>query len=169
MQSLLDLGHVEDLETAAALFGACIQKRNFFEPEAYAAWCRRILVDHPVKRALILPPGAYLDGDFWLDDGAADTGGASIGTIVALGDLSINGQIVSESHDSGLFLLAGGNLQTHGLIKGAASIVVLGSLASRGPYSATTAQVHWSQAAALRRRCLYPTITRSSWVAHLPV
>ncbi|MEQ1578569.1 MAG: hypothetical protein ABL894_13070 [Hyphomicrobium sp.] len=128
MRSLLELGRLESLETAASAFSQCIEARNFFDPEAYTAWCRRILVDHPAKRALILPPGTVVDGDLFLDGETDDPTLNLIATILALGNLTITGRIINDSNDTGDFLLVGGNLQTYELIKGAASIVVLGSL-----------------------------------------
>jgi hypothetical protein len=130
MRSLLELGRLESLETAATAFAERIEARQFFKPEAFNAWCRRILVDHPAKQALILPPGTLLDGDLYLDGEADDPATRSIGTILALGDLTITGRIFNESTETGDFLLVGGNLHTFELIKGAASIVVLGSLTS---------------------------------------
>lgn len=130
MRSLLELGRLESLETAATAFANCIGARQFFAPEAFNAWCRRILVDHPAKQALILPPDTILEGDLYLDGEADDAATNSISTIVALGNLTITGRIFNESTEHGDFLLVGGNLTTFELIKGAASIVVLGSLTS---------------------------------------
>lgn len=130
MRSLLELGRLESLETAASTFADSIRARQFFEPEAFNAWCRRILVDHPAKQALILPPDTVLEGDLYLDGEADDPATNSIGTILALGNLTITGRIFNESTENGDFLLVGGDLDTFELIKGAASIVVLGSLTS---------------------------------------
>jgi hypothetical protein len=130
MRSLLDMGRLESLETAVAGFETCITARNFFEPEAYAAWGRRILVDHPAKRALILPAGSVIDGDLILDFTEDDADGAVIGTILALGDLDVRGRLINESTDSGAFLLVGGNFKAGQVVKGAASVIVLGSLMS---------------------------------------
>jgi hypothetical protein len=128
MRSLLELGRLESLETAAEAFMACIQSRNFFEPEAFTVWCRNILVDHPAKKALILTPGTIIDGDLSLDDVSGDPIANSIGTVLALGDLTINGRILNISGESGDFLLVGGDLRTDVLIKGASNIVALGSV-----------------------------------------
>ena len=128
MQSLLELGRLETLETAAEAFKACIQSRNFFEPEAFTLWCRHILIDHPAKQALVLPPGTIIEGDLSLDGIADDPIANSIGTVLALGDLTIKGRVLNTSSESGDFLLVGGDLRTDVLIKGAANIVVLGSL-----------------------------------------
>ncbi len=128
MRSLLELGRLDSLEAAAAAFTAAIEQRNFFDPANYKTWCQRILVDHPQKQALILPPDAVLDGDLYLDGDADDAVTASISTILALGNLTITGRIYNESSEDGDFLLVGGHLQTFELIKGAANIVVLGAL-----------------------------------------
>ena len=139
MRSLLELGHLESLESAAQSFASCIEARKFFEPEAFAMWCRRILVDHPSKQALILPPGTVVEGDLFLDGDAGlsldgepdDPALASVATILALGSLTIHGSVINVSTDNGDFLLVGGDLHTHAVIKGAASIVVLGTLTSQ--------------------------------------
>ena len=132
MKSLFDLGHVESLETAAAAFGACIAAHNFFNPEAFNAWSRRILVDHPGKRALILPAGSVVDGELFLDGDAGDPALDLVSAIVVLGDLTVQGRILNESPDNGDFLLVAGNLTAHGIIKGASSIVVLGTIRCDG-------------------------------------
>jgi hypothetical protein len=130
MRSLLELGRLESLETAVAEFETCITARKFFEPEVYAAWGRRILVDHPTKQALILPAGTIIDTDLILDFTEDDADGAVIGTILALGDLEVRGRLINESTESGAFLLVGGDFKAAQLIKGAASVIVLGALVS---------------------------------------
>lgn len=130
MQSLVELGRLESLEVAAEEFAACISARNFFDPEPFNAWCRFILIDHPAKKALILPPGTVIEGDLLLDAGTDSSVENSISTVLALGDLTIKGRVLNASSESGDFLLVGGNLQTDTLIKGAANVVVLGELSA---------------------------------------
>ncbi len=132
MQALIAKGRIVSLEIAAQEFAACIAAKNFFDPEPFSAWCRRILVDHPLKQALILPAGTIISGDLNLDSETDDTGDVSIGAIVALGNVEITGRVTNESHDGGVFLLIAGDLQTDGLFKGAGSVVVLGSIVSKG-------------------------------------
>jgi len=130
MRYLLELGRLESLESAAGEFADCVDAQKFFEPEAFTAWGRRILVDHPGKQALIVPAGTVIDGDLCLDEIEGEPDLPAIGTVLALGDLTITGRLVNDSPDSGAFLLVGGNLLAGEIFKGASNVVVLGSLVS---------------------------------------
>ena len=88
MRTLLEMGRLAPLDDAARAFNDAVAQRQFFDASAFSSWSRRILVDHPAKVALILPPGTVLDGDLYLDGEADDPATQSIGTILALGDLT---------------------------------------------------------------------------------
>jgi hypothetical protein len=132
MASLLALGRIASISEAADEFERCVLSRNLFDPEPFRVWADRIKVDEPGGTALILPAGTTVAGDVELDYDNEEVETHRIGTIVALGDFTIDGRLLNIDSDGGPFLLAAGNLYAKDIIKGGASIVVLGSLTSDG-------------------------------------
>lgn len=145
MASLLDLGRLATIAEAAAEFERLVALRNLFDPKPFAAWADHIRVDEPGGTALILPAGTIVPGDLELDYDNPDVETHRIGSILALGDITIEGRLLNLDGDGGPFLLTGGNLKAHEIIKGGASIVTLGSVTSDGPlfcnYSHGTMQI----------------------------
>jgi hypothetical protein len=130
--SLIDAGHIASLADAAAAFERSVEARNLFDPEPLRVWAERILVDEPGGSALILPAGTVISGDLELDYDNADVEAHRIGTILALGDLTIEGRLLNLDADGGPFLLVGGSLTAKDILKGGAALVVLGSLTAEG-------------------------------------
>jgi hypothetical protein len=132
MGQLKDLGHVVGLDQVAADFQQAMDARDLPDRDVFAGWSEAILVDHPEKRAVILPAGTKLAGDLVLDFDDAQIMALNAGTILCTGDLTIDGRIINENSDEGPFLLVGGNLKANEIIKGGARVVVLGDLSSDG-------------------------------------
>lgn len=90
-------------------------------------WVEQILVDHPEKTALVLPPGTLIEDDLILESDAEPfTCGYSC--IVAAGDLTVTGRIYNSDVESGPSLLVAGHLKAGDIVKAASGIVVLGSV-----------------------------------------
>jgi hypothetical protein len=132
MASLLELGRLTTLAEASAEFERLVTERNLFDPKPFRAWADHIRVDEPGGTALILPAGAAVTGDLDLDYDNPDIETHRIGSILALGDITIGGRLLNLDGDGGPFLLTGGNLKAHEIIKGGASIVTLGSITCDG-------------------------------------
>ncbi len=132
MASLIELGQIVSLAEAAAAFERCVAAREFFDPEPLRIWADRIRVDEPGGTALMLPAGTVIPGDLELDYGNDDIEAHRIGSIVALGDLTVDGRLLNLDADGGPFLLVGGTLKTKEILKGGAAVVVLGGLSAEG-------------------------------------
>lgn len=131
MNRIEDLGTPADLEATAAEFQRLIEAAGLAEPH-FRDWTLQILVDHPEKRALVLKAGTVIPGDLLLDTDAEPFLSGDYSCVVALGDLTVQGQILNADSEDAPFLLVGGSLYADELIKAAAGIVVLGSLNIKG-------------------------------------
>ena len=90
-------------------------------------WVEQILIDHPEKTALVLPPGALIEDDLILESDAEPfTFGFSC--IIAAGDLTVTGRIFNSDLESGPSLIVAGQLKAGDIIKAASAIVVLGTV-----------------------------------------
>ena len=132
MVSLIALGHLTDLAEAAGAFEACVAARKFYDPEPLRIWAERIRVDEPGGKALILPAGTVVPDDFELDYDNAEVEAHRIGSIIALGDLTIQGRLINLNSDGGPFLLIGGTLKAEEILKAGAAVVVLGHIETSG-------------------------------------
>ena len=132
MPDLLQIGRLIGLDEAASIFRTAITAADVPEQQLFLQWCEQILVDHPERSALVLPPGASIEGDLLLDYAEPPFAAGGVGTILALGDLAIAGRLVDTNSEGGPFLLAIGTLRAGDIIKAATAIVVLGSVSTRG-------------------------------------
>lgn len=131
MTRLQDLGTPVDLREIADGFAARIVAADLAGCGPFLEWVEQILVDHPEKKALVLPQGALIEGDLLLDADVAPFD-ADIGCVVASGDLKVTGRILNANGEEAPSLLVGGSLQAGELIKAASGIVVIGSVAVSG-------------------------------------
>lgn len=81
---------------------------------------------------LVLPDGAVIDGDLALDYDAAVCEGRRFRGVIALGTLTVVGDIFNENCDGGPFLVVLGGLHTRHVVKGGAPVVVAGPLVASG-------------------------------------
>jgi hypothetical protein len=81
---------------------------------------------------LELPDGAVIDGDLVLDFDANEYDGKHFRGVVALGQLTIKGDILAENPDAGPFLAVCGGLDVRQIIKGGAPMIVGGRLTAAG-------------------------------------
>lgn len=102
------------------------------EQDELADWVEQLLVDHPEKCALVLAPGAQIDGDLVLDEGELSGDGQPVAALVVWGDLKISGRLLDENEDGGPFLIVGGDLKVEDIAKAAAPVIVLGNIESSG-------------------------------------
>lgn len=130
MQQLIELGTLRDLQSVANDMMERIARRGLGAEDRLTRICGNILVDHPVKRALVLPGGTRVAGDLVLDE--ETFAAANIGTIAVMGDLTVGGRILNDDADSGLFLLVDGDVTAKGVAKGGSGIMILGSLRCSG-------------------------------------
>lgn len=126
------LGTISGLDEIAAELKARIEAAGALEHAEFLAWCDQLLVDHPDKRALVLPSGTTISGDLILDSDALPTEGGPFSAIVSWGDLAIGGRLINEDEESGPFLIVGGALACGDILKAAAPVIVLGDLECRG-------------------------------------
>jgi hypothetical protein len=131
MTRLQDLGTPVDLREIADGFAGRIVATDLAGCGPFLDWIEQILVDHPEKKALVLPPGVLIEGDLLLDTDVSpfDSG---ISCIVASDDLKVTGRIINANEDEAPSLLVGGSLQAGDLIKAASGIVVIGSVVVSG-------------------------------------
>ena len=95
---------------------------------------RELCLDDEYDRrgVLELPDGAVIDGDLVLDFDAAEYEGKRYRGVVALGQLTIKGDVLAENPDAGPFLAVCGELGVRQIIKGGAPVIVGGRLTAAG-------------------------------------
>ena len=128
MTRLQDLGTLADLPQVAADFRQKIEAADLTGCTPFLDWTQQILVDHPERRALVLPPGTLIEGDLILDGDAEPFANGGVACLVAEGDFKVTGRILNADSESGPSLLVAGGLEAGELVKAASGIVVLGSL-----------------------------------------
>lgn len=130
MSLLTTLGTEMPLDKLSAELKRRIEARGLGPPRSFVKWAEQILVDHPERKALVLPAGTRIEGDAKLDgDDLLDRG---IATVAVLGDLDISGRLTNGDSEGGPFLFVDGDLRVGEIVKGGSSIIVFGSVASRG-------------------------------------
>lgn len=132
MTTLLDFGTLAALDTVAAGFLQAIGQAAVPGPAQFTEWSQQILVDHPEKRALVLPAGTVLPADLLLDASAEPFAEGGVSCVVALGDLTVTGRVINPDAEAGPALLVAGNLTARDLIAAASGIVVLGNIEAQG-------------------------------------
>lgn len=130
MPAVVELGSLKDLFTVSNEMKERLKRRGLEGEEQINRICSNMLVDHPAKQALVLPGGTRIAGDLVLDEEAF--GDRAIGTVAVLGDLTVEGRILNEEADTGLFLIVDGDVTVAGVAKGGANVVIFGSLRSPG-------------------------------------
>jgi hypothetical protein len=131
MTSLEDQGKLVALDDVVGQFGRMIVAADLDGCGPFADWVEQILIDHPEKQALVLGPGALVEGDLVLElDVEPFTRGVSC--IVALGDLTVTGRIFNSDVEGGPSLLVGRSLKAGDIVKAASAMVVLGSVDAEG-------------------------------------
>jgi hypothetical protein len=77
---------------------------------------------------LLLPDGAVIGGDLPLDWPEATFEGRSYRGVVAAGALTVTGDILNETADTGTFLVALGALRARGIVQNAMTLVATGPI-----------------------------------------
>ncbi len=130
MSLLTTFGTEMPLDALSVELKRRIEARGLGPPRSFVKWAEQILVDHPERKALVLPAGTRIEGDAKLDgDDLLERG---IATVAVLGDLEIVGRLSNADSEGGPFLFVDGDLRAGEIVKGGSSIIVLGSVASRG-------------------------------------
>ena len=130
MSLLTTLGTEMPLDALSAELKRRIEARGLGPPRSFVKWAEQILVDHPERKALVLPAGTRIEGDAKLDgDDLLERG---IATVAVLGDLEISGRLTNADSEGGPFLFVDGDLRVGEILKGGSSIIVLGSVTTRG-------------------------------------
>ena len=130
MSQLTKLGTEMPLDALSAELKRRIEVRGLGPPRSFVKWAEQILVDHPEYKALVLPAGIKIEGDAKLDgDDLLERG---IATVAVMGDLEITGRLTNADSEGGPFLFVDGDLRVGEIVKGGSSIIVLGSVISRG-------------------------------------
>ncbi len=130
MSLLTKLGTEMPLDALSAELKRRIEARGLGPPRSFVKWAEQILVDHPERKALVLPAGVKIEGSVKLDgDDLVEQG---IATVAVLGDLDITGRLINDDSEGGPFLFVDGDLRVSEIVKGGANIIVLGSVTCRG-------------------------------------
>lgn len=132
MVSLVSLGKLAALDEVAADMTRRARARGFLDAGRFARCCENILVDHPAGKALVLPAGTSVPGDLVLDYDWDEIVRHGITAVAVPGDLEITGRLINRNCDGGVFLLVDGQLRAREIIKGGASIAVMGGLGAEG-------------------------------------
>lgn len=88
--------------------------------------------DYESSGILALPDGAVVEGDLVLDPDEAVAGGTSYRGIIALGALTVTGDIVNACCDGGPFLVTLGPLHVRHILKGGATMIAVGPVTALG-------------------------------------
>lgn len=131
MTRLQELGTPADLAESADQFSRRIAEEGLAGCAPFEDWVRQTLVHHPERRALLLPPGALVEGDLVLDF-EVEPFASGFSCLIAPDDLTVTGRIFNEDVDEAPFLLVGGSLKAGELVKAASGIIVLGSVVVDG-------------------------------------
>ena len=132
MSRLLELGTVADLQDVAAAFQHRVEALDLVGCEPFVEWSQQILVDHPEKKALVLPPGTLIEGDLLLDADVEPFASGGVSCLVATDDLKVTGRILNADPEGGPALLVSGSLEAGEIFKSASAFIVLGSLTASG-------------------------------------
>lgn len=107
----------------------------FLAPEDLAfALDRELSLDDEYDRrsVLTLPDGADVPGDLMLDSSESVYDASGWRGVLALGRLTVRGDILAEDPDGAPFLVTAGDLHVRQIIKGGAALVVRGQLEASG-------------------------------------
>jgi hypothetical protein len=83
-------------------------------------------------KALVLPANTEINGDLSLDENADWNSSQDITAIVVEGDLTIHGDLLNTNLNDGSMLFVAGTLKARNVVKGGASLLVLGDLQASG-------------------------------------
>jgi hypothetical protein len=84
------------------------------------------------RGVLLLPEGAMIHGNLRLDYETAAYGNEPYRGILALGSLTVLGDVINDNVDGGPFLIVRGALSVGNMLKGGAPVIVFGPLVSPG-------------------------------------
>lgn len=101
-------------------------------PESFAEFIRIGCESSKSMKVLTLPSGSILDGDLLLDFQEAWAESNDIAAIFCDGDLCVKGDVLNSMLEGGILLFVSGNLQVENLIKGGATVMVLGDVRAGG-------------------------------------
>lgn len=101
-------------------------------PESFAEYVRAQFKNFSDGNVLVLPPNTVIDGDLVLDWSQPWISKNKICAVICDGDLSVTGDIVNRTLESGALLFVDGNLQVNNLIKSGATVMVLGDVNAKG-------------------------------------
>jgi hypothetical protein len=129
------------LKTASETYEAIYQKikakiefnpDRYSYPENFAEFVRAHFQHHPQDSVLMLPANTVIDGDLLLDwtEQWAETN--AICAIACAGNLSVNGDVLNRVLEDGVMLFVEGDLMVDNLIKGGATVMVLGNVQAKG-------------------------------------
>jgi hypothetical protein len=111
-----------------------VLKPHLNEKDLQYALDRELWLDDEYDRrgVLELPDCTTIDGDLVLDFDAAEYEGRRYRGVVALGLLTITGDVLAENPDAGPFLTVCGGLGVRQIVKGGAPMIVGGRLEADG-------------------------------------
>ncbi|MBS1954431.1 MAG: hypothetical protein JST89_09595 [Cyanobacteria bacterium SZAS-4] len=101
-------------------------------PESFMEYVRAQFKNCPDKSVLVLSANSVIDGDLVLDWSESWISKNRICAIVCDGDLTVIGDVVNRSLESGILLLVDGTLSAANLVKGGATVIVLDDVHARG-------------------------------------
>lgn len=101
-------------------------------PESFAEYVRAQFKNFPDESVLVLPPNTVIDGDLVLDWSQSWISKNKICAVVCDGDLTVTGDVVNRTLESGVLLFIDGNLNVTNLIKSGATVMVLGDAHAKG-------------------------------------
>lgn len=130
MDALIALGQLLPLDELARELTYRIEARGLGPPRSFVRLAEQILVDHPECKGLVLSGSTTLPGDIEISQ--TDLLQSEITAIAVMGDFSVQGRLMNSGTEIGPFLFVDGDLNAGQIEKGGASLVVLGSVHSRG-------------------------------------
>lgn len=101
-------------------------------PENFAEFVRAQFKNYSEHCVLVLPPDTVIDGDLILDWKEPWIVDNQICAIVSEGDLSVNGDVLNRTLESGVLLFVEGSLTVQNLIKSGSTVMVLGNVRATG-------------------------------------
>lgn len=101
-------------------------------PESFAEFVRSHFEYHKSMKVLTLPGGSVIKGDLLLDFQEAWAMEKNISAVVCDGHLTVAGDALNSMLEGGILLFVSGNLQVENLIKGGATVMVLGDVLAGG-------------------------------------
>lgn len=101
-------------------------------PESFLEFVRAQFKNFPNESVLVLPPKTVINGDLVLDWSEPWISKNKICAVVCDGDLTVTGDVLNRTLESGVLLFVDGNLTVTNLIKSGTTVMVLGDVHAKG-------------------------------------